>query len=61
MNIDITSSMTYYVTIKDTKEWWNHWRTNESGTHWENLMGMSWEEIDPPEGLVEAFKSKMAL
>jgi hypothetical protein len=38
------SSKTYYFT--DSSSDWEDWRTH-NGYSWENLMGMSWEEIDP--------------
>ena len=54
MNIEsISKHLTYYVSTDD--EPWSEWRTNYSGTAWENLMGMSWEEMEPPVELIEQF------
>tara|TARA_B100001146_G_C15909074_1_gene317989 strand:+ start:163 stop:363 length:201 start_codon:yes stop_codon:yes gene_type:complete len=58
--IKITKAEVFYVTDeRDGDNYWNEWRTNRNGTHWENLMGMSWEEIDPPERLVKEFLTAM--
>ena len=35
--------MTYYVST-DASEYPDY-RTNETGTHWENFMGESWEPV----------------
>lgn len=40
---DVTKSMTYYVDTDGGD--FPHYRTNETGTHWENLMGESWEPV----------------
>ena len=57
---EISKEEIYYVTTaRDGDNYWNEWRTNKSGTAWENLMGMSWECIDPPERLVKEFRERM--
>lgn len=44
---DVTKSITYYM---DTdKEEYPYYRTNENGSHWENLMGDSWESVYNPD------------
>ena len=51
-----------YVTM--TKEYakansidWTCFRTNQNGTHWENLMGDSWEsDMEPPQEFIDEFK-----
>jgi hypothetical protein len=44
---EVTKSMTYYV---DTDaEDFPYYRTNETGRHWENLMGDSWEPVYNPD------------
>lgn len=56
----ITKDTVYYVdTKRDGDNYWTQWRTNKEGTHWENLMGMSWEEMDPPEKLYNEFIEMM--
>lgn len=55
MIIDIRKSICYYVNIAG--EYHPHWRTDASGTHWENLMGMSWEEMDPDQSIIDEFKA----
>lgn len=60
MNItDITKSEVYYIDTDDAP--WYQWQTNKQGTYWLNLMGMSWEEMEPPEELVEQFNALVAL
>lgn len=39
----ISKSMTYYIET-DASEFPDY-RTNETGTHWENAMGESWEPV----------------
>jgi hypothetical protein len=39
----VSKFMTYYVST-DASEYPDY-RTNETGTHWENLMGDSWEPV----------------
>jgi hypothetical protein len=41
---------TYYFIVPS--EDWDEWRTH-NGISWENLMGMSWEEMEPPAELQE--------
>lgn len=55
MIVDIRKSICYYITTAEGD--WREWQTNESGTVWYNLMGMSWEELDPPEELIKEFKA----
>ena len=56
----VTKATTYYVdTTPDGDNYWPNWRTNKEGTHWENLMGMSWEEMDPPQKLVDEFRDRL--
>lgn len=50
---EFRKGVTYYVTVPS--EDWPEWRF--SGGEWENLMGMSWEMMEPPEGLDEALKA----
>lgn len=49
---EFRKGVTYYTTI--SSEYWPEWRYD--GGEWENLMGMSWEMMEPPEGLDEALK-----
>lgn len=52
----VTKATTYYVEDEHPdSDHWNQGRTNREGTHWENLMGMSWEEMEPPERLLKEF------
>lgn len=44
--------------IKTDDEEYPYWRRNSSNS-WENLMGESWEAMEPPEGFEEAFKKFM--
>lgn len=39
----VSKSMTYYVST-DASEYPDY-RTNETGTYWENAMGESWEPV----------------
>ena len=56
----IEKTVVYYVTDeRDGDHYWNEWRTNKEGTWWENLMGMSWEIMDPPEKLKKKFLEAM--
>lgn len=60
MITEIKKTTIYYVdTERDGDHYWTEWRTNKEGTHWENLMGMSWECIDPPQKLIDEFLEKM--
>ena len=60
MITEIRKSVVYYVdTERDGDHYWTSWRTDPTGTHWENLMGMSWEEMDPPLRLIDEFKELM--
>ena len=43
----------FYITT-DSDEW-PEWQTDVNGTVWYNLMGMSWEEMEPDEDLLESF------
>lgn len=47
------TSTTYYFSCPD--EFWGEWRTDD-GLVWENLMGMSWEQTNPPLELKEYFE-----
>ena len=38
---------------------WREWRTTQNGDYWECLMGMSWEEIDPPKEFIDEYKRLM--
>lgn len=49
----VTPVRAFYVDT-DASDW-PYWRTDSNGTSWENLMGMSWEELDPPEEVKDAF------
>ncbi len=46
---------TLYVTLSDDFEY-TEWRTGPSGNIWECLMGMSWEQIDPPKEVIKEFR-----
>ena len=52
--MEITKSEIYYVTW-DKSFPWTEWQTNREGTYWLNLMGLSWEEMEPPEELLKEF------
>lgn len=41
------------VYVETDEKYCPSWRWN--GGEWENLMGMSWELVDPPEELKEEF------
>lgn len=49
----VSKFMTYYVST-DASEYPDY-RTNETGTHWENLMGESWESVYDIEELQKLF------
>ena len=60
MITEITKSTVYYVSTEDDGDhYFTEWRTNKEGTYWENLMGMSWEEMDPPQKLIDEFRERM--
>ena len=50
---DVTKSMTYYVDTDN--EDFPYYRTNENGSHWENLMGESWKSVYDVEELQKLF------
>jgi hypothetical protein len=49
-------SISYY--LSDPKSDFTEWKTNWEGDDWYNLMGMSWEAIDPPKRLVNFFQKE---
>jgi hypothetical protein len=54
MQITEITQHTYEIIETDTGDY-PIWRRNSNG-EWENLMGMSWEEVDPPEELLRAYE-----
>lgn len=50
----------YEIDYPEYDPYWPFWRTNETGTAWEQLVGMSWECLEPPEELVKEFKAAIA-
>lgn len=54
MKIENVTPVTSWIVETDDTEW-PTWRVSNGG-QWENLMGMSWEAVEPPEGLEEKFK-----
>lgn len=53
----IRPSTVVFVTLSDeSTEFWKEWRTNSDGTYWECAMGMSWEEIDPPQEVIDEYR-----
>jgi hypothetical protein len=57
-NIKEVTISTSHIIETDDKEY-PCWRRHGKGS-WENLMGNSWEEMEPPEGLEEAFNEFMS-
>lgn len=56
---DIRKSTVYYV---DTNgEYPNSFRTNSTGTYWETNYGMSWEEQDPAQEIINEFKAYLEM
>jgi hypothetical protein len=55
---EVEAYLTYYVEIEEEEGEdfdFHHYRTNESGSHWEVYMGDSWEPVEISEELRTKF------
>lgn len=52
MKIELVSRGKSPIYVETDQEDWPHWRYEGE---WQNLMGMSWEYVDPPEELRDEF------
>lgn len=56
---DIRKSIVYYVDTDGNYP--NSFRTNSTGTYWETLYGMSWEEQDPAPEVINKFRAHLEM
>ena len=54
--LEVAVVKTYLIDFPEYDDYWPHWRTTGVDHEWEQLMGMSWETVDPPEELKQRFK-----
>lgn len=53
--VHVTLTEEYATKIRPSV-FYTQWRTTDNGDYWQCLMGMSWEEIDPPQEVIDEYK-----